>query len=106
MRIRIQVEKNKGHIPGDKITKFGMAFENAPLSHWLGEQTAETLISLTKTALEDIESDYGKNLLRKLKKNAKEFLVKSEKVKKAQSAGHSTLYLNFNVDGIDCFINR
>ncbi len=106
MRIRIQVEKNKGHIPGDKITKFGMAFENAPLHHWIGDPRAMNLISLTKTALGDIESDYGKNLLKSLKKATKEFLVKSEKVKKAQSAGHSTIYLNFNVDGIDCFINR
>ncbi len=113
IKIRTQTEKHKGYIPWDKLRKFGLPFEDAGLAHLIGEEAALKLKNATvqatkslRLAENDATANAAKEVLKVTKKIAKVLLLKSAKVKEAASLGHSMLYLNFNADGIDCFISR
>ncbi len=111
--IKIKIEENKGYIPYDKIRQFSTPFEVATLGYYIGEQTATRLRDAVKIALESKREAKNEQTIKtvdKALKIAKEIvqktLRKSEQFKEAEKMGHTIFYLNFNRDGIDCFISR
>lgn len=113
IQIRTETQQHLGYIPYDKISRFGMQFEEAGLGFWIGDKPSDTLKDAVKsavkglgTAMTDQNLKLAKEVLKSARNTVKDLLRSSDRFKEAERRGHSMFYLNFNHDGIDCFISR
>lgn len=94
-----KIEVSKGYIPGDKLRVAGQPFE---IGYW------NTIIKedIQKKWLDIMFIDNRKEELKKLfaliNKNIKKFL----ETRPQENDKEKAFYLNFNRDGIDCFVSR
>lgn len=100
MKFYYKLERSKGYIPGDKVHVHNEPYET---SHWntiIGKELQEKWNTinheypLDKNKLEMLFNEIDKRIL--------DFLAD----KKLEDPKVKPFYLNFNADGIDCFVHR
>lgn len=97
MKIYHRVEYWKTYIPSDKVHYNHKAFENFSISHFgIDYKTS-------KEYRNNYNNETKKNIIQAIKNRIKQSQKYNEIVKDGY---HKALYLNFNLDGIDCFIDR
>jgi uncharacterized ferritin-like protein (DUF455 family) len=94
-----KIELNKGYIPSDKLRVAGQPFETGYFNIILSEEIQNNWLKI-------ISNENRKEELKKLfaivNKNIKKFL----KTRQQLNSNSKAFYLNFNRDGIDCFVSR
>jgi hypothetical protein len=86
MKIYHKHEPLKGYIPSDKVHHNRIPFEIMSISHFGIEPKETRSISIEEAKARIVLSDFYKKLI--------------------EDGYHKALYLNKNLDGIDCFISR
>jgi len=98
MKIYHKVDYWKGYIPSDKVHYNHIPFENFSLKHFgVDGQKWNSSYRLSNNKEEK------KDVIARLKLAIKDSQLYKDIVKEGY---HNALYLNLNMDGIDCFISR
>lgn len=95
-----QVEPYKGYIPSDKINKNGQAFETGFWDKIIGEKITEKWQEIRH------EIPLDKYKLQALFSEVNQKIQTFNKDKPMQDETKCRFYLNFNCDGIDCYVSR
>lgn len=97
MKIYHKVEFWKGYIPSDKVHYNRIPFESFGINNF-GIDYKES---------RNYRDDYNNETKKEIIEGVKNRIKQSDKYKEIVQHGyHTDLYLNFNADGIQCFINR
>ena len=94
-----KIEVNKGYIPGDKLRIAGQPFETGYWNTIIKEDIQKKWLDIM---FSDNRNEELKKLFALINKNIKEFL----KTRPQADPTAKAFYLNFNRDGIDCFVSR
>ena len=101
IKIWTKTELNKGYIPSDKVTFRNVRFEDYSLSNF--DKKYLNYKKLKRMVKNFREENRIKDLITYLKW----CITKSIKYQKMKKEGyHTHIYLNINIDGVDCFISR
>ena len=97
MKIYHKVEYWKGNIPSDKLHYNHIPFEHFGVSQF----------GIDYKTSKDYRKNYNKENKKFIIEDVKNRIRQSTLYKDIVKDGyHNALYLNFNFDGIDCFISR
>lgn len=94
-----KIELNKGYIPGDKLRIADQPFEMSWWNKIIGEEIQKKWLNIM---FSDNQKEELKKLFDLINQNIKTFL----ETRKQLDEQSKPFYLNFNRDGIDCFVSR
>ena len=104
-----KVERNKGYLVGDKQRYQNIAFESGYWKEIIDKELKEKWLYLRSEwyGLPSLEwKKQFNDLLELINQKVSQWYVKHDAGKAVANIKQKNFYLNFNHDGIDCFISR